>query len=105
MENQVTENQVQESQVVEEKKVLSQKEAVRTYLLEAIEAKGVVRAEGEPLKSLVTKDIRKVVKQRLFNSFRDGSIKLSKPKNDTELNKYCSGLISNWLSKDKTFNS
>lgn len=104
MENQVTENQVQGSQpVVEEKKVLSQKEAVKTFLLEAVS--GMEKTSEMSIKDLVTKDIRKQVKARLFAGFKDGSIKLSKPKTDTELNKYCSGLISNWLSKDKTFNS
>ena len=93
----------QESVEVEVKK-LSQKEAVKQFILDAIAAKGVVREEGAPLKVLVTKDIRVTVKDRLFAGFRDGSITIASQKDDKALRKYCSGLISNWLSKDKEFN-
>ena len=88
---------------VTEKVVLSQKEAVKQFILEAVEAKGCVREEGAPFSVLVTKDIRVSVKERLFSGFRDGSIRLKSEKDDKALRKYCSGLISNWLKKDKSF--
>ena len=80
---------------------LSQKDAVFSFLLEALNNKP---AEGQTLKSLVTKEIRKVVRQRLYQEFKAGNVKLSKTMDDGKLKKYCSGLINNWLKKDERFN-
>jgi DNA-binding ferritin-like protein (Dps family) len=80
---------------------LSQKDAVYTFVLAALENKP---ADGQKLKDLVTKDVRKVVRQRLFASVKSGEIKLSKQFDDSKLKKYCSGLINNWLKKDSRFN-
>lgn len=81
---------------------LSQKDAVTVFITEAL--KGVTVPEGVKLKDLVTKDVRKVVRQRLFNGFKAGEIKLGKTYDDSKLKKYCSGLINNWLKKDNRFN-
>ncbi len=81
---------------------LSQKDAVYNFVTEALA--GVARAEGTKLKDLVTKEVRKTVRPRLFAAVRSGQIKLSKEYDDSKLKKYCSGLINNWLKKDPRFN-
>lgn len=80
---------------------LSQKDAVYNFVTEALENKP---AEGQKLKELVTKEIRKVVRQKLFAAVKSGQVKLSKQYDDSKLKKYCSGLINNWLKKDPRFN-
>lgn len=99
-----TENQVQ-CPVVEEQKAkqLSQKDAVFSAFQEAVDEKGVVRAEGEPLKVLFTKDIRKSVREKLYLGIKSGTIKCKPVYEEKKLKKYCSGLISNWLSKDERY--
>lgn len=81
---------------------LSQKDAVYNFVTEALE--GAVRPEGSKLKDLVTKEVRKVVRTRLFSAVKSGEVKLSKQFDDSKLKKYCSGLINNWLKKDSRFN-
>jgi hypothetical protein len=81
---------------------MSQKNAVYNFVNEALE--NVVLAEGQKLKELVTKEIRKIVRQKLFAAVKSGQVKLSKQYNDSRLKKYCSGLINNWLGKDIRFN-
>jgi hypothetical protein len=81
---------------------LSQKDAVFNFLVEALNG-NTKRADGEGLKVLVTKDIRKVVRQRLFQEIKAGNVKLARPMDDSKLKKYCSGLINNWLKKDERF--
>lgn len=80
---------------------LSQKDAVFSYILNALENKP---SEGQKLKDLITKDIRKVVRQKLFADIKSGEILISKQFDDSKLKKYCSGLINNWLKKDSRFN-
>lgn len=89
---------------VETKSILSQKQAVKQFLKEALDNKGITMAEGDAMKSYISKEMRKEVAQRLFNGMRDGSIALSSQKDDKALRKYSSGLISNWLKKDKDLN-
>lgn len=81
---------------------LSQKDAVYNFVTEALA--GTTPAEGQKLKDLVTKEVRKVVRQRLFQAVKSGDVKLSKQFDDSKLKKYCSGLINNWLKKDSRFN-
>ena len=99
-----TENQVQ-CPVVEEQKAkqLSQKDAVFNAFSEVIDEKGNVRAEGEPLKVLFTKDVRKAVRQKLYAGIKAGTIKCKPTYDEKKLKKYCSGLISNWLAKDERY--
>lgn len=95
----------QETAVVAEtetKAKLSQNEAVFKFVNEALGQ--VTLSEGQKLKELVTKEVRKVVRQKLFAAFRSGDIRLAKPYDDSRLKKYCSGLINNWLKKDPRFN-
>lgn len=81
---------------------VSQKDAVFNFVTETLA--GQTPAEGQKLKDLVTKEVRKVVRQRLFQSVKSGEMKLSKQFDDSKLKKYCSGLINNWLKKDSRFN-
>lgn len=84
--------------------MLSQKDAVHKYVTEALAELGTIREEGVKLKDLVTKELRKTVRTRLFQAIKTGEIKLSKTMDDSKLKKYCSGLINNWLKKDSRFN-
>lgn len=93
------ENQAQETLVSK----LSQKDAVYNFVTEAL-GQNAQLEDGLKLRNLVTKEVRKVVRQRLFASVRSGEIKLSKQYDDSKLKKYCSGLINNWLQKDTRFN-
>lgn len=90
---------------------LSQKDAVFVFVVEAVEASGTlsVLEPGQErslkeIKEKVTKDVRKVVRQRLFAAVQSGDVKVSKQFTDSKLKKYCSGLINNWLKKDSRFN-
>lgn len=95
------ETQVSETVDVATTKKLSQKDAVFSFLISALENKPAV---GQPLKELVTKEVRKVVRTRLFQEMKAGNVKLKQPMDDSKLKKYCSGLINNWLKKDERFN-
>lgn len=79
---------------------LSQKDAVYSFALEALSAKP---AEGQSLRSLITKEIRKAIRLRLFQGVKSGEIKLARGMDDSKLKKYCSSLINNWLKKDPRF--
>lgn len=81
---------------------LSQKDAVFKYVSEALV--NTVQGENQKVRDLVTKEVRKTVRQRLFNAVKTGEVKLSKQFDDSKLKKYCSGLINNWLKKDPRFN-
>lgn len=90
---------------------LSQKDAVFVFVVEAVEASGTlsVLEPGQErslkeIKEKVTKDVRKVVRQRLFAAVQSGEVRVSKQFTDSKLKKYCSGLINNWLKKDPRFN-
>lgn len=80
---------------------LSQVDAVYNFTIEALSNKP---ATGQKLKELVTKDVRKVVRTKLFAAIRSGEVKLRPQYDDSKLKKYCSGLINNWLKKDPRFN-
>lgn len=101
MENQEQTNSP-ETSAPEAPKAQEQKEAVYALALAALTDKP---AEGQPLKSLVTKDVRKTIRVGLYAGIKNGTIKYVKSgKTDGELKKYCSSLINNWLKKDPRFN-
>ena len=89
---------------------LSQKEATYNAVKSTLEAKGVTFEDGEDVGEAVTTDTKKEIKAILFEGFRDGTISYTENfakkilGDDSELNKYISGLISNWLKKDKRLN-
>lgn len=82
--------------------VASQKDSIHKFALEALG--DVARAEGQALRELVTKEIRKAIRIKLFQGMKSGEIKLKRPMDDSRLKKYCSSLINNWLKKDPRFN-
>jgi predicted acyltransferase (DUF342 family) len=83
---------------------VSQKDAVFNFVTEALAADGTIKGENEKLKDLVTKEVRKSVRQKLFGAIKAGEVRLAKECDDSKLKKYCSGLINNWLKKDPRFN-
>lgn len=92
--------------IVEQEKKPSQKDMVYKLFNEAIQEDGKIVA-GYPLKTYITKPVKKEVRSALFFMFKNNelSYKSNKTeKNDKQLRKYCSGLISNWLSKDDRYN-
>lgn len=99
-----TQNQVNspETAAPAAKATTPQKDAVYQFAVEALA--GATRAEGQALRALVTKEVRKAIRVRLFEGVKSGSIKLSRSMDDSKLKKYCSSLINNWLKKDPRFN-
>lgn len=99
-------NQVENTEVKSEATAVAQteqKDAVHALALQALN--GAQPAEGQPLKSLVTKEVRKAIRVGLYDGIKAGTIKYSKAgKSDGQLKKYCSSLINNWLKKDPRFN-
>lgn len=81
---------------------LSQKDAVYKYVVEALGSAD--KPEGTKLRDLVTKEVRKIVRTRLYIGLKNGEIKISDAANDSKMKKYASGLINNWLKKDERFN-
>lgn len=92
----------QETQAPEAKPTTPQKDAVYKFATEAL--CDTVKTEGQPLRSFVTKEVRKSIRLKLFDGIKSGSIKLSRTMDDSKLKKYCSSLINNWLKKDPRFN-
>ena len=87
-----------------DKTKLSQKDAVFNFTTEILVSAGKSRVQGEPLKTLVTKEIRKLVRAKLIESLKKGETRLSKSFDESRIKKYASGLINNWLKKDPRFN-
>ena len=84
---------------------VSQKEAVYTAVSAVLQQNGITIEPGTNVASLMTRELRAQVNQRLFDAFRSGSVQLDSTYTDTELRAYVSGLQSNWLRKDARFNS
>lgn len=67
-------------------------------------------SDGDNIKERFTSDLKKQTKSILFEGFRSGTITSSESfqsktlKDDSKLNAYCNGLISNWAKKDKRMN-
>lgn len=80
----------------------SQKDAVFNFATAALA--GAKPAEGQALRDLITKEVRKAIRVRLFQGVKSGEIKLARAMDDSKLKKYCSSLINNWLKKDPRFN-
>lgn len=99
-ENQV--NSTETAAAPEAKATTPQKDAVYQFAIEALA--GATPAEGQALRSLVTKEVRKSIRLKLFEGVKSGSIKLARSMDDSKLKKYCSSLINNWLKKDPRFN-
>jgi hypothetical protein len=76
---------------------MNQKEAVFQAVCNVTGHKG----EGQVN---ISKEQRAQVNQILFESFRSDSIELDRQYDDSQLKAYVSGLVSNWLRKDKRLN-
>lgn len=87
----------QSTQAPETKAKVSQKDAVYNFIMESV---GTQVEAGGKVKELLTKEVRKVVRQKLFAAVKSGDVKISKEKTDSALKKYCSGLINHWLGRD-----
>lgn len=77
--------------------MMNQKEAVYSAVV------NVTGFTGEGVCS-PTREQRAQINAILFEGFRGGKITLEKEFDDTELKSYVSGLLSNWLRKDKRLN-
>lgn len=79
---------------------MNQKDAV-FEAIKALKPHDVER--DEPVK--LTKQEKKIVEARLFEGFRKGKIQYnSELPSDDKLAMYVSGLVSNWLRKDRRLN-
>lgn len=54
-------------------------------------------------KDTITKQDRAQARERIKAMILDGLVKCKPQYEEKALNKYCSGLISNWLAKDKRY--
>ena len=84
---------------------ISQKEAVFSAVSAVLQQNGIAFEPGTNVASLMTRELRAQVNQRLLASFKSGTVKLDREYNDADLKAYVSGLQSNWLRKDTRFNS
>lgn len=90
----------------------NQRTATVNTILSVLEDRGVSYELNGPTRiSDVLNDSDKAkVRELLFTAFRSGSIEYkdsfqSKVDDDSELKKYISGLVNNWIRKAKEFNS
>lgn len=93
------ENQEQAVETKTEPSKLSQKDAVYKFTMDSLPE----NPRGDSIKELVTKDVRKVIRQKLYEAVKAGDVRLSKQYDEGKLKKYCSGLINNWLNKDPRY--
>lgn len=88
----------------------NQREATFEAITTVLSNSNVNFTSGNNVKSVLTSEHKKQVRQILMNGFKSGSIECTpdfaktKLTSDTELSKYCSGLISNWVKKDNRLN-
>lgn len=88
----------------------SQREATFNAIITVLSNNSVTFQSGSDVKSVITSDHKKKVKDLLVAGFKNGSIDYTddfaktKLTSDSELSKYCSGLISNWIKKDSRLN-
>ena len=89
---------------------VSQREATFNAVVAVISNNNVTFNNGQDVKNILTSTMKKAVKNILIQQFKAGAIdctddfKKTKLNSDTELSKYCSGLISNWIKKDPRLN-
>ena len=90
----------------------NQRTAVVNAILATLEDHGIdYELNGPvPVKDVLTDAIKSEVREMLFDGFQSGAIEYkasfqSKVDNDSELKKYISGLLNNWIRKAKEFNA
>ena len=87
--------------------VINQKEATYNAIKSVLSSNNVSFEDGSDVKGVLSKDMKTEVKTILFEGIRGRTVVCSKEaiiNNDSALNKYCNGLISNWTKKDKRLN-
>lgn len=91
---------------------ISQRQATVEAILAQLSSRGVEYVLGgeTPVSEVLTDSDKASVREALFAMFRDGSVSVSdsfrdtKLHDDSELKKYISGLVNNWIRKYKPFN-
>ena len=91
---------------------LSQKEAVRNAIFSVLKQKGEsYELNGSvTINEVFTNEDKAKAREILFAGFKSGQINYkesfqSKVDSDTELKKYVSGLLNNWMTKDRELNA
>jgi hypothetical protein len=90
---------------------VSQKQAVRNAIFSVLEDRGESYELNGPVAigDVFNSDDKANAREILFTGFKNGEIEYkdsfqSKVDDDTELKKYVSGLLNNWMRKDKELN-
>jgi hypothetical protein len=91
---------------------LNQKTATMNTIIAVLAARGISYQMGgeKPITDFLTDGDKENVRNTLFSMFRNGEIELSseataKYQEDSELKKYVSGLVNNWIRKAPEFNN
>ena len=83
----------------------TQKDAVFSAVTSVLSESGINVNENVNASSSLTRELRSQVTSILVEGFKNGRIALDKSfDSDSSLRAYCSGLMSNWLKKDKRLN-
>ena len=84
--------------------VKAQKEAVYEATRSTLNEKGIKFEDGQDAKPLIDTDMRKSIIGIVVAGCQDGSVLLKEGFDQSKLPTYTSGLVSNWLRKDKRLN-
>jgi hypothetical protein len=91
---------------------VNQRQATVNTILAVLNERGVdYELNGPtPISQVLTDSDKAQVREILFNQFRSGQVEYkssfqAKVDDDSELKKYISGLVNNWIRKAKEFNS
>jgi len=91
---------------------INQKQAVRNAIFAVLEESGIsFELNGsESIGTVMNSDYKASARNILYAGFKSGEIEYKesfqvKVDNDTELKKYVSGLLNNWMRKDKELNA
>lgn len=85
---------------------LNQKAAVYQAIMNCLADNNISFDDGQDVKPHMTKELRAEVAQVLLAGFKAGTIEFEREPYETEgeMKAYVSGLISNWIKKDKRLN-
>lgn len=91
--------------------MMTQKKAVVSIILSTLSARGIEYKLGEsaPVSTFLTDADKTTIRDFLFAGFRKGEIEMkadakAKASDDAYLKSYVSGLLNNWVRKEKEFN-
>lgn len=83
---------------------ITQKEATFNAVMSVLAENGISVSEGTDVNTLMNKELRSQISAILIEGFHNETIELDKAYDDKGLKGYTSGLLSNWLRKDKRLN-